>query len=218
MNEFEEKVKIASIDLRKYPEKELSKLAEKWGVKCNDKKCEKIAEKLMFIHTNKIPTKCVRYLQHLDSESINQKRDLIYKKYSHFEGKVTTITSKELREIIEDYDTDFFGGEILDKNNVDIKTLGKDTFTTEGRCIEKMCEYTITIPVEKIKIYNPTMVAGHICNTDLDCLLRVIEHEISHLILFMFCGDQAVSDVHGPLFKNFIKDNFDHTDYHHNLF
>lgn len=153
---------------------------------------------------------------------IEENRGIIYKKYKHILNKVSTIDSETLMNLFKDYDDIFFEGDIS-RNISDLnyslifKTDNIHTFTTEGTCSNSICDYTITLPVSKIIVDSPKIVAGHSCVTDLDCLLRVMEHEMSHLIIFMFCSD-IMDGVHGTLFQKFVKDHFNHTDYYHDIF
>ena len=105
------------------------------------------------------------------------------------------------------------------KFTLKFKTSGEDTFTTEGICTHKVCDYVVTIPIAYFKGVNGiTNVAGHMCKDQLECLLRVIEHELVHLIIFMFCGDPFITDQHGELFMNMVGDLFGHTDFRHYIF
>ena len=134
------------------------------------------------------------------------------------------MTSKDLHNVFTQYDKLCFDGDIekyVSEANFTLKfrTSGEDTFTTEGICIQKICDYIVTIPIKYFRNVNGiTNVAGHLCKDQLECLLRVIEHELAHLIIFMFCGDQFITDQHGELFMNIVKDLFGHTDFRHYIF
>ena len=138
---------------------------------------------------------------------------------------VSNYTPSILEKLFQFYDDQIFDGLIWKTINnngytIKFKTTGRETFTTEGYCIHNNCNYTIIIPISKFnkitKIKYST-IAGHSCNSQLDCLLRVVEHELIHLLIFTNCKDTVVADQHNPLFMGFIKELFQHTDIHHQL-
>src|SRR3972149_896907 len=80
---------------------------------------------------------------------------------------------------------------------------------TEGFCNQRICNYTMTIPVDFFKgVKGRTNVAGQWCDDQLSCLQRVLEHELSPLIVFFFCADPTESDPHGKLFMKIVRDLF----------
>ena len=230
---FEEQVQVAFKDLHNYPKAQIILLAEKMQVpNCNKKShkelCQEVARKLIYVHSDRLPeqdlAKCSRYSKELDPEELDKIRSTIYKEFRKYRNSVTKMSSNELHTLFKRYDELCFDKDIQKymkdaKYSLRFKTNGEDTFTTEGICINRVCNYTVTIPTEYFKNVNGvTIVAGHQCKDQLECLQRVIEHELVHLLIFMFCGDPFVTDQHGPLFMKMANDLFGHTDHRHYIF
>ena len=230
---FSEQVEAAFEDLKKYPDAPIKLLAKKMQVKdceqkTHDALCREVAKKIIYVHSDKIPStdnaKCSRYTKKLSSDELDKIRNKVYKEFRKYKDSVTKMSSEELHKLFKRYDELCFDGDIQSymKNanySLRFKTSGEDTFTTEGICTYKVCDYTVTIPTEYFgNVKEMTIVAGHPCKDQLECLLRVIEHELVHLIIFMFCGDPFVTDQHGPLFMNTVRDLFGHTDHRHYIF
>lgn len=220
--EFKELVKLSTTDLLTYNPTDLNVMADYMGVsaKNSTELASQIAQKIVSINSQSIPN-CECASTFVKKRNIQKLRSQIYKKYHKFKDSVTNMEGDDLAAIFKDYDADFFNNKISEKINdngytLGFKTNGTRTFTTEGICAFDKCDYTITIPVDIFKTVNgATNVAGHICYDQLECLLRVIEHELVHLIIFIFCKDTFVTDQHGPLFQNLINQIFGHTDIHH---
>ena len=236
--EFNKRVEIAKKDLLTYPDHQIKILAKYLQIKdCDEKQkkplCKEIAFKLMYAHSGQLPEdakKCSRYTRKITPDELAKIRKTVYKKWDRFKNSVTEMTAEELHDFFNMYDNLCFDGDIQKfiteaKFSLKFKTFGESTFTTTGICMpsgsngDQICDYTITIPIEFFKnAKKPTNVAGHMCNDQLECLQRVIEHEMVHLIIFMFCTDRFITDQHGELFMNMVKDLFGHTDYRHYLF
>lgn len=221
---FEDQVDAAAKDLLHYPAKEISLLAKKLGVKGH----RQIAKKLLSIYSEELPSslrnKCSRYSRKLSDDEIDTIRNTIYNEFKQYKDSVTDMTEKDLEVLFSRYDELCFGGDIRNhikdvRYKLQFKTSGEETFTTEGTCNHKTCDYTITIPIEYFSNVNGiTNVAGHPCKDQLECLLRVIEHEMIHLIIFIFCRDNFITDQHGPLFMDMANDLFRHSDHRHYIF
>jgi len=231
-SEFSETVKLVISDLKTYKQDEISKLMRVYGIlptKLNA--IDNLAKKLVYTNWKTIPflsqsqsDSCKKYQIKLSLEEIEIKREIIYDKFNKFANTVTEMTPNDLMELFKEYDNVFYNSDIMQfikesNYSLKFKNDGNGTFTTEGTCSGKICDYTITIPVKKFKNAKEiTIVAGQECKDQLECLLRVMEHELSHLIIFMFCGDFNVSDQHGKLFMNMVNDHFGHTDHRHWIF
>ena len=166
---------------------------------------------------------CYRYKKKFDEKTLAAKRVKIYDKFIAKKDAFYLMKSNDIKDIFSEYDRVFFDGGLAKYINgsdftLIFKTSGEPTFTTEGFCFRKKCEYTMTIPVSFFKnVKGLTNVAGQMCKDQLECLQRVIEHEICHLIVFMFCGDPLETEQHGKLFMEIVSDLFSHTDPNHYL-
>ena len=167
---------------------------------------------------------CKPYYKKFTDQQIKQKTTKIYNIYKQFKDSVKNLSVTDLENILNLYDDEFFDGKIKKymKNNdykLVIKTDGEPTFTTEGFCVNNKCSYTITFPLKKFKFENLSVLVGGIdCKDQLECLQRAIEHELTHLIIFMFCGDHVVADKHEELFMNMVSNYFRHNDFRHYIF
>nr|QBK87361.1 MAG: hypothetical protein LCMAC201_02710 [Marseillevirus LCMAC201] len=230
-NTFSEQVQAAFEDLRLYPNSQIKILAKQMGIDCNRSHvdiCKKISKKIIYIHSDKLSTAnnaaCARYTKQLSTDELDTIRNKVYKEFIKYKDSVTKMTSEKLHELFKRYDELCFDSDIQDymrnaNYTLRFKTSGEDTFTTEGICVNNGCDYTVTIPTEYFRnVKEITIVAGQPCKDQLECLLRVIEHELVHLIIFMFCGDSFITDQHGPLFMNTVRDLFRHTDHRHYIF
>lgn len=228
---FENQVIAAGEDLNKYPHDQLIVLAQKMGIPSIKNKqglCQEIARKIIFIHGTTLPesdrAKCSRYKRTLTNAELSNIRKSIYDKFKTFKNSVTAMSSDDLRKFFYEYDRLCFNGDITkfmsDSNyTLGFKTSGEDTFTTEGICARGICNYVITIPTMYFgRVTGMTNVAGHQCKDQLECLQRVVEHELVHLIIFIFCGDSFITDQHGPMFMDIAKNLFAHTDHRHYIF
>lgn len=154
-------------------------------------------------------------------------RTRILNKYSQYTNSVYEMDSNCISQIFDMYDEQYFNNSIhkyMEENSFGLtfKTEGKYTFTTEGICIFKKCNYTITLPLHYFKVFNGepdgVNVAGQNCMTQLEALLRVIEHEIVHLIMFIYEYNVQESEEHGETFMRLAHEFFGHTDHRHYMF
>lgn len=228
---FEEQVQATINDLMTYPEADIKLMAKQMRIVNHQNAsdlCREIATKLIYIHSGNVPksdlAKCNRYSKKISDKEIADIRDQLHSEFSQFKDAVTDMTTEDLYKIFKRYDELCFNGDIMryiytSDYNLEFKLSGEHTFTTEGICGLKTCNYVITIPTEFFRnVGKITIVAGHPCKDQLDCLLRVVEHELTHLLIFMFCGDNFITDQHGELFMNMVADLFGHTDHRHYIF
>jgi len=187
---------------------------------------EQIVQKFEYVYSNNIPnSKCMSFTKKFSQKDLETIRSKIYQIYKKYEQSVYKMSEKDLYDIFQIYDTSVFDGNIekyvSDSNfKLTFRKEGEPTFTTEGICAFEKCEYIVTIPLSHFNGINGIKnVAGHLCKNQLECLVRVIEHEIVHLIIFMHCNqDLFVTNQHGDLFMTLVKDLFGHTDYRHYMF
>jgi hypothetical protein len=244
---YQESVDKSYEDLLNYSEKDIKNLAKKLNITYidKDKTAKKIAEKLMYIHRKDIPDNSINtcpnmkiseisssevvisdnhrsYLKRFTDQDIKEKSSIIYSRFIKFKDSVGDLTIEDLENIFKSYDEQFFNGDIErymknKKYKLIFKTDGEPTFTTEGVCSNTRCSYIITLPIKKFK-KGAALVGGILCKDQLECLQRAMEHELTHLIIFMFCGDEIISDQHGELYMNMVSGYFRHEDYRHYIF
>jgi hypothetical protein len=209
-------------ELNKYKKDDILLLADKFKIYINEQVIINIAK---YIYDNDTEyNKCYKLKKKLTKDCLNKVRYKIYNDNIKFKDNVSKMNNTDLYKIFKSYDKQCFNGDIekylnKKKYSLKFKTGNNDTFSTEGFCIFKNCYYVISIPVDKFKSVNGlTNVAGDYCKDQLECLQRVLEHEIVHLIIFLFCGDLNVADQHGRLFMSFVGDIFHHTDHRHYIF
>lgn len=146
----------------------------------------------------------------------------IYRKkiYKYAENFFKNPTINNLQKIFEQYNLYFFKNYLIKSTlKVQFKLSGLSTFNTQGYCYRDSCNYIITIPLDILKkIKGPTKIAGILCKDPPDCLLRIMEHELTHLLLFVWCNDTSISDTHGKLFMDTVYKMFRHTTTNHEIY
>jgi len=153
-------------------------------------------------------------------QDINKLRKKVLKKWGNVDP--VSLTEKQLESIVYMYDSMWFNGDLAaffkrHGWSLDFSTVG-DGFGIEGVCGGTVCMYTMTIPTSKFtNAKKGTIVAGISCDSPMDCVLRVLEHELIHLLIFTYCNEPYVSDQHSELFQGTAMRMFGHTDYTHHL-
>ena len=235
LGDYDAQVRASALDLETYSEDEVRGLAKMLQVsdlqdKDHSEVARECAKKLIYVHSQKPPAgdrgKCARYSKKLSENELEHVRNTIYQQFIRFKDSVPLMTVNDLADMLWVYDELCFSGDIKEYmseagHTLTFKTEGEPTFTTEGICSHLSCGYTITIPIAKFDGVSPgetTIVAGHECKDQLECLQRVLEHEMVHLIIFMLCSDGFIADQHGELFMNMVGDLFAHTDHRHHIF
>lgn len=228
LDNHQKQVAMAVEDLSQYPKESIVSLAKMLGIDTNgtgryhvDKALlEEIAMKLLYINNQGCSSVLKRFDAGLTRQEISQKRQQIYDAFNQFSNTVIDMTPDDLYKLVLMYDKVFFQGQIKQSaKNLKLKSNGDEGFMTESFCFKNTCNYIITIPVEKFAGINGiTMVAGHECKDQLECLLRVIEHEIVHLLIFMNCQNYFMTSQHNKLFMDTAKKLFAHTDHRHYIF
>lgn len=233
--DMSDRIDACEQDLLGYSDPDLKLIAGYAGIDCENNTCEnlcrELAKKLIYIHSKDglkgmDPSKCKNYKKKINKTDMLKIRKKIYKKYKQWKDNVSEMTNEDLCGIFNMYDELCFDGDIKAqlgdfKYTLKFEKSGTETFNTQGICARGKCAYTITIPVEFFKGIESgkvTNVAGHECRDQLECLQRVIEHELVHLVIFVFCRDDFISGEHGELFMKLVKDLFGHTDHRHYIF
>ncbi len=126
------------------------------------------------------------------------------------------------------YDRHFFDHAfnryLVPPNKFDVKFTTHAT-TTAGYCKRTGCEYSIEInkSIFTDKLFTGAeryhAANGVVCRTKLDCLQLVMEHEMIHLLQYIWrqCGNSK-QRAHGKEFKRLAKAIFGHTETKHELF
>jgi hypothetical protein len=147
------------------------------------------------------------------------------------------VTEPLLEQLFTSYDRHFFNSKLKEmlRNkdiSVDFHTSDKMT-STAGVCttLKPGCQYSITISkplfeqvfstddVKKIRIN------GISCKNRLKCLQLTFEHELTHLIINVFCPETPVPSKtgkvkrisHGKRFEAFVLSMFGHTETTHDI-
>ena len=153
----------------------------------------------------------------------------------------TSLTRSHIATLFDTYDDVFFNGAILrrikDRNHKLTFAISKSTSKVAGLCRRdtdgsKVCTYTLEIPdamfITKFTSGKAEMLRanGIPCTTRLECLQLVFEHELTHLIMFVWnVVEMAISQgrtkatysPHGSIFKCLVKHFFNHTGVRHEL-
>lgn len=135
---------------------------------------------------------------------------------------VKSLSPHDLGRLFKLYDREWFNGRIQTLlkqggHTVAFEVDGDSGFKTIGVCAEA-CDYTITIPTKLFATArNGTIVAGVRCVDPLDCVMRVVEHELVHLLVFTFCESHFVTNQHSRLFMSLANKLFGHVEYSHRL-
>lgn len=225
---FDEAINLSRKDLMNYSDEDIRDLADKLKIPIRGKKymVHEIAEKLITANMKAEnllkDKKCRIYLRKLQHPEVEIKSKKIYNYFQKYKNNVKKLNISDLEKMFDMYDEIFFDNELkkyIKQNNysLDFINNAESTFTTEGVCSYDSCSYTITIPLNRFK-GEGTIVGGVLCKDQLECLQRAMEHEIVHLIIFMFCGDEGISDQHGVMYMNMVSGLFGHSDYRHYIF
>ena len=163
-------------------------------------------------------------------EEILARRKRVKDGYGH-PADLSGLTPTHLRELFDLYDRIFFNGEFnayFRSNPVTFEMgFAKNITTTAGWCTRKGCNYSIEITKTIMDDLFKTDAAeqhyhasgGIVCRTKLDCLQLVLEHEMIHLVQYIWRECQNTKQKgHGKEFKTLVKNIFGHTESKHDLF
>lgn len=140
------------------------------------------------------------------------------------------IAGKDVELLFELYDHAFFGGWLADqveqkspqplRCRVSSRMTRAGGKTTRWRA-EGSRQYTYEIAVAARLLFlsfgevdRPIRIGGQVCQSRLDALQRIIEHEIIHLIELLEWGESSCKQAR---FKQLIGNIFGHTESHHEL-
>jgi hypothetical protein len=147
----------------------------------------------------------------------------------------TSLTPKMLEHLFKLYDRYFFNRKISklidgDKRcSLKFIVNKKDKKTTTAGIAEmewdnRSCNMVMKFPQSLyLKIFNKDIneryrVNGVMCSDRLQCLQYVFEHELTHLLMYMYEWYNKVEiPVHGDEYKSLVKKLFGHTKIKHSL-
>ena len=170
-----------------------------------------------------------RYMNHpLSAAESKERRDRVTQGYRH-SHTLDGLNVTQLRDLFDLYDLHFFDNAfnryLVPPNKFEVK-FTTHAVTTAGFCKRTGCEYYISInkSIFTDKLFTGAAQHFHaanglVCRTKLDCLQLVMEHEMIHLLQFIWhqCANTKQS-AHGVEFKQLAKNIFGHTETKHELF
>lgn len=165
-----------------------------------------------------------------DPKVIEERRAKIKKimltKMQNNPNAVVLLQDADLKYLFNLIDEEYFDTYLQDHIDTEkinlIVRFGKAE-RTGGSCeINPPCKVDVMIsrPIF-LNVYlggNDPINAGISCRDGITCLMITLEHEMVHLILNLFFGDEVAEDgAHGPLFRKTVHDVFGHTKTYHEL-
>jgi hypothetical protein len=168
---------------------------------------------------------CEYMSRRLAPDDIDVRRAHVVNRY----GKSTDLqgmTKDDLRALFNLYDDIFFENSFnayFGRSGSDFSTFFAPKLTkTAGMCTKQGCVYTIQISSQIMSGLftsvgkNVHAANGLICRTRLSCLQLVLEHEMIHLLQYIWreCSSTA---SHGPEYRTLVKNIFGHTETTHDL-
>ena len=176
----------------------------------------------------------MRRVQAYSPKEILLKREYIHlQMLSVVKANFTSLKTSTLKRLFDLYDDIFFGGEIQEKLTQDNSTLTMSVTNRKGVKYGGYCKktakgtrcfYTLQFPTSVfMSLFNKgekgLKNGGLICKNRLDCLQLTFEHELIHLLMFLwkFSGKGPVYSSHGKLFKCMVYAYFGQTEFKHSL-
>jgi hypothetical protein len=152
----------------------------------------------------------------------------------NFEG----LSYSDLDHLFGLYDAHFFAGAFrrdFDKTGSNLEMRPSAALSrSAGRCVfdkslqKNKCVYTIEIATKILRDAfgpdrppNPVYpIGGLMCRNRLECMQLTLEHEMIHLLMFVWeeCNDKSVLGGHGKTFQRLARNIFGHTETQHGLF
>lgn len=141
----------------------------------------------------------------------------------------TRLSSEDTRHMFDLIDRDMFAGKIgeyLTRNNYSLKVVpGSKSTNTAGWCKYMrqgglLCGFTISLSTEVFaETFNEEetchVANGIGCCSRAECMEIVLEHEIVHMLVRLFCPHTGKS--HGKNFMTIARGLFGHKDFYHSL-
>ena len=138
------------------------------------------------------------------------------------EGNFTRIAVDDLRFLFERYDAYFFSGFFKDHCQGKVRfRLSRRMTKAAGAIAYRRDKKLYTISLSSVLIFGAfrdgvprVVVNGIACRDRLEATMRVLEHEIIHLLEFLSFGRSSCSR---PRFRRLSRDIFGHADVTHQL-
>lgn len=165
--------------------------------------------------------------QRIHPDEIKEKTNRIYRRIlkesqNIFEGNFKRIGTSDLKRLFELYDQHFFNGFFYDncKDKLTFRLSSRMT-KTAGKVTHHKQSNSYTISLSTILLFQTfedvqetVRVNGIVCYDRLEAAMRVLEHEIIHLMELTVHG---ISSCSNNKFKHKAKKIFGHTDVTHQL-
>ena len=162
---------------------------------------------------------------------VDSRRNYIYNQVL---TNISNLTINHLYQIVMLYDSYFLLNLIntkLNTNTISLSTKFDNSSKNAGTCSrtngKSKIDYVITISKTLISQVNDTETnCGLQCNDQLQCLLLTLEHELIHLIIFLYYYHNIIyidsngkkrHKHHGELFQSLAHNLFSHTDFTHSI-
>jgi hypothetical protein len=137
-------------------------------------------------------------------------------------GNFTVIKDSDLRTLFQMYDRSFFGGFFTIEYVKKLKFAFSNKMTKTGGKLQVSRDkknYKIVLSIYLLyKSFNQDtreiIINGLVCKDRLEAAMRILEHEIVHLIEYVLYGDSSCSK---PRFRTLSKRLFNHTGVTHRL-
>ena len=128
---------------------------------------------------------------------------------------------EELFKIVDEVYFDNLINKWLKAKSSTVNFILKDEYSNiAGTCSKTGCAYVINIATNLFSKYFETMkvqkVNGIQCRNSLACMIIVFLHELTHLIIYVFCPNYCPPD-HPKKFKDITKSLFGHTEFTHSF-
>lgn len=169
-----------------------------------------------------------------DSVSDENRREKVYdacQKKAIIKPMFTSLKKKHLKHIYDLYDELVYNGELgrkLREKNKEIRfqlSKGTEKSRIGGWCKPTNEGFIINFPKTLFEsLVCPVKNSGIVCQNRLLSLMVTLEHEMTHLIIFLFGKYKKKRDdpsgiytTHGKLFRYLTHYYFGHTEYHHHM-
>lgn len=179
---------------------------------------------------------CDCYSKHkLPQKELDSKKAKVYSKLkkvftSPNFHKLTDKHVKETFNIIDEVYFDNFISKYMKQNNINLGLKSSHKLTcTAGQCKwitehhTGKTNYSLVISaaiIEKVfsKNEKSLKINGLHCLDRLECYISIFEHEITHLLIQLFCPEEGVgTGGHTKTFRHIVNNMYGHTEYKHDL-
>ncbi|QKF94834.1 SprT-like protein [Fadolivirus algeromassiliense] len=149
-----------------------------------------------------------------------------------YDPNFKSLTNKDIKQTFNIIDMVYFNGKInkyIKENNINLSFKSSAKLTkTAGICKfkytgERTCKYSIGISNKIldnlfVKDEKSLKINGLLCYNRLECYINILEHELTHLLILLFCPEEGQEmGGHTETFKKITKNLFGHTEYKHML-